>query len=92
MGKSYKKFPVVRQEKIDKKQYNRKIRHLKSIDVLHGGQYKKLFICDDWHYIWTKKDAINKYIESLELKIYPSTKYNTLEEWLLYWEKCTKRK
>ena len=89
MSKSYKKYPVVRQEKVDKKYYNRKLRQLKTDISYKCGEFKKLYVCDDWHYQWTREEAIRQYLESDR---YPNESFPTLESWLQYCEKCTKRK
>lgn len=83
MSRSYRKFPVVRQEKINKKYYNRKLRKLKDGTPYKGGQYRRLYICDDWHYRWSREDAIRQYC--------PNVAFPTLESWLQHWEKFQRK-
>jgi hypothetical protein len=93
MSKSYKKYPVVRQEKInktDKKINNRKIRHQRIDYSLKGGMYQKLMV-GDWHYIWTKQDAIKKYNSCQDNKFFIK-QFPTLEDYIDFWEKCCVRK
>lgn len=101
MSRSYKKHgEMVKQQNTRgmKKCANRHVR--RHIDELpHKGKaYKKLFqswdICD-YKYIWTKGDAIKEWYEAHR----PSSRYRhsyasrvSLEEYLKYWEKCTRRK
>lgn len=89
MGKSYRKFPVVRQERVDKEIYNRRFRRLKDGVPYKGGQYKKKYVIDDWHYCWTKEDAILQYERDIE---WLQDRYPTLDDWLQHWEKSVKRK
>ena len=90
MGKSYKKFPVVRQEKEDYHYLNRQIRHMKLEDEIpSGGAYRKIASkCGDWHYPWTKEQAIQEYNQYERIR----KKYETLEDWLNYWKSCVVRK
>lgn len=89
MSRSYKKFPVCKQpaNKYVKRCANKKVR--RTLDIPNGGSYRKCFESwdiSDWCWIWTKDQAI---------KDWESTKDDpkeTLEEYLQYWEKCTKRK
>jgi len=101
MSRSYKKHEVCKQQntKDMKQMANRHVRRNMTDLPLKGKAYKKLFeswdICD-YKWIWTKEDAIREWNEAHS----PSNKYRykyaascmTLEEYLAYWEKCTKRK
>lgn len=95
MSRSYKKHFRCKQKnsKIEKKRANKKVRHFKS-DLPNGKAYRKLFeswdICD-WNWIWTKQDAINGYNRKSNSS-WVNDHYETLEEYLIYWEKCVKRK
>lgn len=82
MAKSYKRFPVVKQERVNKRVWNRRIRH-RNIDYsLKGSQYKKLFVnYDTWHYRWTLDEAINE-----------SKYYDSIEDCIEYWKRCCLRK
>lgn len=85
MAKSYKKFPIVRQERVDKKNWNRKIRNLDIDYCLRGSQYKKIEPnWDNWSYRWSLEEAIDCYK--------PNKQFPTLESWINYWERCCKRK
>ena len=101
MSRSYKKHgEMVKQQNTrgQKKFANRRVR--RHMDALppKGKSYKKLFssweICD-YKWIWTKEDAIREWNEAhstpSEYK-YSCASRMTLEEYLAYWEKCTKRK
>lgn len=96
-SKSYKKYPIVKQEKVDKTLWNHKIRNLKiekifeenwedeSLFSLKGKQYQKIFPnWNTWQYIWTLEDAIENY--------HPNNYFPTLESWIEYWKKCCFRK
>ena len=89
MAKSYKKFPIVKQEKVDKKIWNKRLRRQKFDYSLCGSQYKKVFQnWDTWQYRWTKEDAIKEYHKYQHIqRMYP-----TLEEWINYWERLCHRK
>lgn len=85
MSRSYKKFPVVRQERVDKHFWNRRFRRQKLNYATRGSQYKRFWSnWDDWNYRWTLQEAIESYI--------PSKHYPTLESWIEYWKKCCLRK
>lgn len=85
MGKSYKKYPVVRQEKTDKKYWNRMIRNANIREPLRGSQYKKVKSnWSTWHYRWTLAEAIEDYDES--------PFHSTLESYIEYWKRCCLRK
>lgn len=89
MGKSYKKFPVVRQEKTDKHLWNRKVRHTKYL--LQNSQYKKIMSnWDNWHYRWTKEEAIESYKKRYN---YFRDRYPTSKDFIdNYWKKICYRK
>lgn len=84
MSKSYKKHPVIKQEKVDKRLYNRLVRHSKLDYSLKGGQYKKLNSDANWKYEWTLNEAIANFK--------PSSNFTTLDSWIQYWYKCCVRK
>lgn len=85
MSRSYKKYPIIRQERVDKKVWNRAVRNLKLDYSLRGSQYKKVMInFDTWAYRWTLEEAIECYI--------PSNRYPTLASWVEYWKRCCYRK
>jgi hypothetical protein len=87
MSHSYRKFPVVRQEKVDKKYWNKRLRRAKKYKwvALQGNQYRRTYSNDsNWHYRWSLEEAISDY--------HPSKNYPTLESWIEYWHKCCKYK
>ena len=91
MSRSYKKHPRVKDaaNKGMKKFANKKVRHTKNIP--NGKAYKKLFESwdiSDWNWHWTKEEAIKEWYENNWIQEH----YETLEKYLMYWEKCTKRK
>ena len=82
MSRSYRKHPIVVQDKEDKKSLNRKIRRDKDAVFKTPGAFK---------YIWTEDQAITDYYGSA-MSPYIQDRYETLEEWLEYWRKCAYRK
>ena len=86
MRRSFKKYPIVVQEKDDRKYLNRKIRRNRYMEFSTPGAYRKIS-CWDWKYIWTKEDAINLWKNSSKLR----EKY-TLDEYIEFWKKETIRK
>ena len=88
MSKSYKKYPIVRQEKEDYRILNRKLRHDKLADFPKGSSFKRH--SPHWHswaYEWTWKQAMKDY----EKDIWRG-RFNSLEEFRNYWEMCVLRK
>ena len=96
MSRSYKKNPFTtdqRNKRIGKRFANKRVRKSAFEDALQGksADYKKLYeqydICD-YRWRWSKEDAIKDYYENERLQqLYP-----TLELFLEYWAKCSKRK
>lgn len=85
MSRSYKKYPIIRQERVDKKVWNRAVRNLELDYSLKGSQYKKIIPnFDTWAYPWTLEEAVKNYI--------PSDQYPTLKSWIEYWKRCCYRK
>ncbi len=94
MSRSYKKHNRVKDpaNKGMKRYANKKVRHTKNVP--NGKAYKKLFESwdiSDWNWIWTKEQAIEDYNSAPE-DSWIKKHYETLEKYLMYWEKCTKRK
>ena len=97
MSRSYKKSPFVT-DKYNKRKgkhfANKRVRKLDLSEDALGGksvQYKRVYpqydICDYCWY-WTKEEAIKNWQETERLQqLYP-----TLELFLEYWAKCSKRK
>jgi hypothetical protein len=89
MSRSYKKFPIVIQEKEDYRLSNRKLRHDKLAEIPDGGAYRRLKPhCSTWKEVWTREQAIQDYENLSRIReMYPDK-----QDFLNYWEKCTKRK
>lgn len=90
MSRSYKKHPRVKDpaNKYEKRFANKKVRN--SDNIPPRGGYKKVYcswLISDYCWIWTKKQAIQRWEKG---EAYSG--FKTLEEWLNYWEKCTRRK
>ena len=91
MSRSYKKHLYEKQQNTKglKKCANRRVRRAKNVPS--GKAYKKLFqswdICD-WRWYTSKEEAVVDYYESTYLQ----DRFETLEKYLIYWEKCVKRK
>jgi hypothetical protein len=85
MSRSYKKYPIVRQERIDPRISNRYIRHHLDVDVpMKGSRYKRMkFGGWNWAYRWSLEDAKKTYYE----REYFQQKYSTLEEYLIWYKK-----
>jgi hypothetical protein len=84
MSRSYKKFPIVRQERVDPRISNRYIRHNLDVDVpMKGSHYKHMkFGGWNWAYRWSLEDAKRFY----ERNVFLQEKY-TLEEYLIWYKK-----
>ena len=91
MSRSYRKHPIVVQDKEDKKSLNRKIRRDKDAVFKTPGAFKRHRPHEGWKYIWTEDQAITDYYGSA-MSPYIQDRYETLEEWLEYWRKCAYRK
>lgn len=94
MSRSYKKHPRVKDpaNKFMKRYANKKVRH--TLDIPNGKAYKKVFESydiSDWCWIWTKEEAIQNW-ENAKPNSWIREHYETLEKYLIYWEKCVKRK
>lgn len=58
MSKSYKKYPIIVQEKDDMRQWNRSLRHNKLAEIPNGSAYKKDSRRSGiWKYRWSEEDA-----------------------------------
>ena len=94
MSRSYKKHPRVKDpaNKFMKKYANKKVR--RTPDIPNGKAYKKVFESydiSDWCWIWTKEEAIQNWTNARP-DSWVREHYETLEKYLIYWEKCVKRK
>ena len=88
MSRSYKRYPVVKIEKVDKQVWNRMVRNYKVDYALRHAQYKKIHTnYDDWKYRWSLDNAIDDYYR----KDYIRKQYK-LDVWIDYWKKCCLRK
>jgi hypothetical protein len=89
MSRSYKKFPVTRQDRVDKKLRNKKLRHLNIDYSIKNGQYRKVIFGGwNWHYRWTLDEAIEDYTSHPE----DHKDFPTLESYIEYWKRCCYRK
>lgn len=84
MSRSYKKYPLVRQERENLKYLNRKIRRDKFAEIPNGGGFKKHSPhWNNWNYRWSIEQAIETYYK----REYFQKKYPTLEEYLIWYKK-----
>ena len=84
MSRSYKKYPLVRQEREDLKYLNRKIRRDKFAEIPKGSAFKKHSPhWNNWNYRWSIEQAIDFYKRSE----YMQSCYNSLEEYLIWYKK-----
>lgn len=92
MSKSYKKTPRIWYEKPNTKQQNRIVRRAPlTVDFTKPADFKKYKPDLDgcwWGLIWAEKDAIKQWENG---EVYDD-KFKTLEEWLEYYKRCTRRK
>lgn len=87
MSRSYKKFPVVVQEKDDMRQYNRKLRHDKMAEIPNGSFYKRNRGRCYYHYIWTEQDARKLYRRHRGMRYKHLDKFDTEEDYVNWWKK-----
>lgn len=82
MSKSYKRFPIVRQEAEDYRYLNRQLRHDKLAEISNGGSYRKFKVkSHEWAYRWSMEQAIQDWYE----KTWIRERYS-YEEWIEYWK------
>lgn len=85
MSRSYKKYPIVRQERVDRRRSNRYIRHNLDYELPPRGSFHKKVRVDgfNWAYYWSLEDAKQLY------KAVPflQKQYGTLEEYLIWYRK-----
>lgn len=101
MSRSYKKNPVVTDNKGGKnfakrkanKEFRRKISS--NEEMPHKPQHKKYTesynVCD-YKSRMTYKEAVIWYYLMCESSIYFNKRYPTLKKWLMYWDKCYNKK
>ena len=85
MSRSYKKFPIVRQEQPDRRRANRFVRHNIDFEMpKHGTHFKKIPNTrgSRWAYYWSIEDAKRFYKRNVFLQ-----KKYTLEEYLIWYKK-----
>ena len=88
MAKSYKKYPIVKQEKANKKLCNICLRNLNINYSLRGSQYKKVVRNYwTWQYRWTLDNAIERYSQSKYLQ-----EHYKIDDWINYWKRICYRK
>lgn len=99
MSRSYKKHPRVKDSasKNMKRFANKKVRRRSKELPKKGKSYKKVFQSydiSDWNWFWTREQAIKDWESAQDASGYSWIKENfdTLEKYLIYWEKCVKRK
>ena len=92
MTRSFKRYPILKQDKVCKRVWNKRLRNKKFNYSLRGAQYKKVMInYDTWKYRWSLEQAVIQYYEpDCGNEFY--TRYSTLNSWVSYWEKCCYRK
>ena len=97
MSRSYKKHHRVKDPagKHMKRYANKKVR--RTNNVPNGKAYKKFFESwdiSDWNWYWSRSQAIADWETAQKRKGYSwiREEFETLEEYLIYWEKCVKRK
>lgn len=89
MSRSYKKYPILRQETEDYNYLNRQIRRDKFAEFLTPGAFKRHRPhYSTWAYRWSKEEAIEDWYRDT----YTSSRFKSLDEWLNYWAKCVYRK
>lgn len=87
MSRSYKKYPIVRQETKDYHYLNRQLRHDKLAKIPKGGSYKKVYSSWAWAYRWSKEQAIQEWYRNAWIR----ERYS-YDEWIDYWKSCCIRK
>jgi len=87
MSKSYKRYPLVRQEKKDTKSGNRKCRYDKYAEMRGKADFKKYGDKSGWSYRYTWAEAARDYFRLPNL-------YNhfTFDEWHQYYQSICIRK
>lgn len=87
MSRSYRHYPIVRQEKKDTKAGNRKLRHDKLAEVADGAAFKKYGVGWDWFYNYSWEEAQKDYFCTPRLQ-----KLYSFDEWREYYLSCCVRK
>ena len=85
MSRSYKKYPIVRQERVETKAANRYIRHNMGVEIPPKGRYYKKVknFGLNWAYRWSLEDAKKEYYENEFIQ----RRWKTLEEYLIWYKK-----
>ena len=84
MSHSYKKNPYFVQEKDNKRNYRRQVRHNSKASIRSGKPIKRPTMFWNFKKRWTLLEAIRDYE--------PSAEYPTLESWIKYWMRIAVRK
>ena len=87
MSRSYKKYPIIRQEKEDYRYLNRQIRHDKLAEIPNGGSFKKHRPHCGWAYRWSKEQAIQEWKEKARIR----QRYS-YDMWINQWKSWCIRK
>lgn len=94
MSKSYRHHPLVCQEKttkMDKKLFNKILRHIDDDIVYKNSQYKKLVVnWNTWKYCWSWKEALQDYLSGEHP--WMNKEFSTISDFRNYYEKCVIRK
>lgn len=88
MSRSYKKYPIVKQDRENYHYQNRQIRHDKLAKIPKGGSYRKKNSFWISKYRWSKEQAIHDYYEIDVIR----ERFPTIELWLDHWKSCCVRK
>ena len=85
MSRSYKKYPIVRQQRAEAHRANRYFRHNMEIEVPPKGRYyrKVKNFGWGWAYYWSLEDAKKHYYESE----WCQNRFSTLKEYLIWYKK-----
>jgi hypothetical protein len=93
MSRSYKKYPVVVQEKDDMRQWNRSLRHNKLAEIPNGSAYKKnIHRSGIWKYRWTEEDARMFYRKVCDYKYSHAHHFADEEDYINWYKKEILRK
>ena len=87
MSRSYKKYPVIVQEKDDMRQHNRKLRHNKTAEIPNGCFFKKGRGHTYYKYLWSEQDAREHYRHYHGQKYYLHVSSFETEEDYINWYK-----
>ena len=88
MSRSYKKYPVIVQEKDDMRQWNRSLRHNKLKEIPNGSAYKKDSRRSGvWKYRWSEAEVREHYRRWHHLEGYHPSKFETEDDYVNWYKK-----